>query len=308
MTATPITLLVIDDDELDRMAVARALRALGAGYQMQEARDGRQGIELAAAHPFDCILVDYRLPDMDGLDLVVELRGRLGGAAPIVMLTGSGDESVVVEAMKRGAHDYLTKRQLGPASLLRVIANAIERCALEMKLAAARRDLERLALYDALTGLGNRNLFHIELARAVAVSQRKKTSFYLVMMDLDKLKKANDTYGHEAGDAILAEVGRRLRGAARASDAYFRLGGDEFVAILDVGSDGKAAARRIAAAVVEPIPYDALALAVDVSIGLAAYPVDGESAEDLIHAADAAMYDAKKAGRHEAADAGREFL
>jgi diguanylate cyclase (GGDEF)-like protein len=163
-----------------------------------------------------------------------------------------------------------------------------------------------LALYDTLTGLGNRNLFHIELARAVAVSQRKTTSFFLVMMDLDKFKTANDTFGHEAGDAILAAVGRRLRDNARAADTYFRLGGDEFVAILDAGSDGSAAARRITSALAEPIPFGSHTLVVQVSIGLAAYLVDGENPQDLIQAADAAMYDAKKANRARASTPGHQ--
>ena len=300
MSVLTLALLVIDDDELDRKAVARAVKALGKGYEMQEARDGRQGVAFATAREFDCILLDYHLPDIDGLDLLVELRDRLGVIAPIVILTGSGNESVAVEAMKRGAHDYLPKSQLSPESLLRVVSNTIEKCSLQRRLAEAQQDLKRLALYDTLTGLGNRNLFHIELARAVAVSQRKTTSFSLVMMDLDKFKTANDTFGHEAGDAILAAVGRRLRDNARAADAYFRLGGDEFVAILDAGSDGSAAARRITSALAELIPFGCHALTVEVSIGLATYHADGENAQDLIRVADAAMYAAKKANQERA--------
>jgi diguanylate cyclase (GGDEF)-like protein len=289
-----MTLLVIDDDALDRKAVARALMILGAGCDMREARTAGQGLELAAAGGFDCVLVDYNLPDMNGLDLLAELRSRLGIGIPVVMLTGSGNESIAVEAMKRGAHDYLPKSQLGPNSLLRVVSNAIEKCALQKGLADAQQKLERLALFDALTGLGNRNLFHIELARAVAVSQRKKSSFVLLMMDLDKFKAANDTFGHEAGDAVLAAVGYRLRTVARAADAYFRLGGDEFTAILDPGSDGEAAARRIVAAISQPVPFGPHSVAVAVSIGMAVYPGDGATAGELIRTADAAMYDAKK--------------
>jgi len=156
--------------------------------------------------------------------------------------------------------------------------------------------LERLALYDELTGLGNSNLFAIELGRAIAVSQRRGVSFSLLMMDLDKFKFANDTFGHQAGDAILAEVGNRLRSIARASDVYFRQGGDEFAAILDAGSDGTAVMRRIASAICEPVPFGAHSLAVDISIGLANYPGDAGNARDLIRAADAAMYLAKNSG------------
>ena len=95
-----------------------------------------------------------------------------------------------------------------------------------------------------------------------------------------------------------------MRAAARASDAYFRLGGDEFMAILDVGSNGKTAARRIASAIAKPIPFGADALAIEVSIGLAEYPADGANAQDLIHAADTAMYEAKRANRELASAAG----
>lgn len=290
----PIRLLVIDDDALDRMAVARAVKALGAGYEIQEARDGSRGMELASSQQFDCILVDYNLPDMNGLDLLIALREHPGIVAPIVMLTGSGNESIAVEAMKRGAQDYLSKAHFETERLSSVIAGAMEKCRQQRSVAESRAELERLALYDALTGLGNRNLFHIELARAVAISKRKGTSFVLLMMDLDKFKAANDTFGHEAGDAILVAVGRRMRDNARAADTYFRVGGDEFTAILDPGSHGPAAALRIMAAIAMPVAFGLHPLAVKVSVGLATFPADAADAQDLMRAADASMYSAKR--------------
>lgn len=289
-----MTLLVIDDDALDRKAIAVALKAWGIDHELHEAGDSHDGMKRAAAEKFDCILVDYNLPDKNGLELLVELREGLKVTTPIVMLTGSGSEGVAVEAMKRGASDYLPKDHLGPESLFRAVSNAIEKRSLQKKLEEIQRKLERLALYDELTGLGNANLFHLELARTIAVSHRKKTSFVLLMMDLDKFKAANDTFGHEAGDAILAEVGRRLRLSARASDAYFRLGGDEFTAILDAGSDGRAVAGRVMVAIAEPISFGPHVLEIEVSVGLATYPADAENAPDLIRVADTAMYDAKK--------------
>lgn len=294
MSMTALKLLVIDDDALDRMAVSRALKALGTSHELLEARDGRHGMELAAAQKFDCILVDYNLPDMNGLDLLIELREHLGVDAPIVMLTGSGNESVAVEAMKRGAQDYMPKALFETERLSGVIAGAIEKCRLQRNSAESRVELERLALYDALTGLGNRNLFQIELERAVAISKRKGTSFALLMMDLDKFKTANDTFGHEAGDAILAAVGHRMRDMARAADAYFRVGGDEFTAILDAGSHAGAAAQRVMVAVAQPVAFGPHILAVEVSVGLATFPADAGNAQDLIRAADAAMYGAKR--------------
>lgn len=288
-----IILLVIDDDATDRMAVGRALTELGPHYDLREASNGRDGLKLVADGDFDCILVDYQLPDTNGLDLLVELRARLRRPTAIVMLTGTGNEAVAVEAMKLGAHDYLPKSALASAALHRVITNAVEKCKLQKSLAEAQEKLENLALFDTLTGLGNRNLFHIELARALAISRRKRTTFVLLMMDLDMFKEANDTFGHEAGDAILAAVGLRLRASARSADSYFRLGGDEFTAILDAGSDGEAAALRIMTAVAEPVKFGGHDLNVAVSIGVAWYPKDAKSAEALIRTADAAMYSAK---------------
>jgi diguanylate cyclase (GGDEF)-like protein len=126
------------------------------------------------------------------------------------------------------------------------------------------------------------------------------------MMDLNKFKAINDTYGHEAGDAMLAAVGHRLRGISRAADAYFRMGGDEFMAILDVDSDGNAAACRIVAAIAEPVPFGPHALAVEISIGMATYPSDGVDPLQLIRAADAAMYGTKKSYGAQAQSAAAE--
>ena len=293
------TLLIIDDDIVDRQAVTRALRALGSACVVHEASDGRQGLELALAQPVDCILVDYRLPDLDGLELLVLLRERPEIEAPIIMLTGEGNELVAVEAMKRGAHDYLPKAQLSPDSLYRVVANAIEKHGLQRQLGHAQRQLERLALYDVLTDLGNRNLFTRELARAIAFADRKGTTFCLLAMDLDRFKVANDTYGHDAGDAVLAAIGKRLLAESRRADAVFRLGGDEFAALVETGHDPASAqmlARRLVTGLTEPVAWGEHQLTVGVSIGLARYPADGADADALIRAADLAMYDAKRSG------------
>ena len=113
-------------------------------------------------------------------------------------------------------------------------------------------------------------------------------------MDLDKFKAANDTFGHEAGDAILTAVGFRLQGISRAADAYFRQGGDEFSAILEAGSDGRVAARRILEVIAQPVAFGPHVLDVGVSIGVAIYPTDGANAAAIVHAADRAMYEAKE--------------
>jgi diguanylate cyclase (GGDEF)-like protein len=297
-----IRLLVIDDDALDRKAVAQALKLLETDYELREARDAAAGLAMAMAESFDCILIDYNLPDENGLELLDKLMAQMNSPVPIVMLTGEGNESVAVEAMKRGVYDYLPKARLGAESLYRVVANAIGKHLLEKTLRDTRELLETMAMYDTLTGLGNRNLFNIELPRAMAIAQRKQHSFGLLLMDLDRFKAVNDSFGHGAGDVVLAAVGARLRKVTRASDACFRIGGDEFTAILDPGSDGSIVAQRIRAAIAEPIGFGPENLTVGISIGLANYPADSDDPESLLRVVDAAMYDAKRLV-HEAAAA-----
>jgi diguanylate cyclase (GGDEF)-like protein len=285
---------LIDDDDVDRKAVSRALRSFRSRYDLREARDGRTGLALARSKSFDCILVDYNLPDISGFELLDALQND-GSVVPIVFLTGSGNEAVAVEAMKRGALDYLQKSELKPEILARTVDKAVAKSSLRRTILAAHDTVERLALYDGLTGLGNRNLFEYHLPVAIAIAQREGSTFPLLFMDLDRFKSANDAFGHETGDAILADVGYRLRRMSRGADAFFRIGGDEFTAILHPGSDGAAAARRIVAAIGQPFEFGAPSLDIGISVGVADYPVHGANVLDLVRSADGAMYKAKKA-------------
>jgi len=292
-------ILVIDDDEVDRKAIIRALRTAGSRCKVHEAEDGQAGLECALAHAFDCILVDYHLPGQSGLEVLTELLSHPEVDRPLIMLTGEGSELVAVEAMKRGAQDYLPKALMSPDSLFRIIANAIEKHSLQHKLAEAQKLLERQALYDTLTGLGNRNLFNRELGRALAGAARRTEQLGIFVMDLNKFKAVNDTFGHEAGDAVLAEVGRRFLAVARAEDAYFRLGGDEFAAVLileGAADAGEMVGHRLIAAMAKPIAYGGHALEVGISIGAALFPSDANTPEALVRTADQAMYAAKIGG------------
>jgi len=200
--------------------------------------------------------------------------------------------------MKRGACDYLPKTLLAPDTLLRVITQAIERTRLERELVEARMQIEQQALYDSLTGLGNRRLFMRDLSRAFASAQRTNLPFCLFMMDLDRFKVANDSYGHEAGDAILAEVGRRLVTTGRANDLFYRPGGDEFTALIDAVDSTTALliANRIRYAVAAPITWRDHQLPIEISIGISTYSSGMATPDVLLRIADTAMYGAKASG------------
>ncbi len=291
-------ILIIDDDEVDRKRARRSLAQAGWDGDTVQASSAIEARRLIAEQVFDCILLDYQLPGTDGFELLVELREVLGVKTPVVMLTGEGNEMVAVEAMKRGASDYLPKSLLAPDTLLRVITQALERSRLERELLDARAQIEQQALYDSLTSLGNRRLFIRDLGRALASAQRTDLPFCLFMMDLDRFKAVNDQFGHEAGDAILAEVGRRLVATGRANDLFYRPGGDEFTALIDA-VDSKTAlsiANRIRHAIAAPITWRDHELSVGITIGIAPYSNGVAALDALIRIADAAMYEAKASG------------
>ena len=123
----PLRILLLDDDRIDRMAVRHALRQAGLEVDLCEAADGVTGARMFAAETFDCVLLDYRLPDTDGLEWLRTLSAmHPNKRVPIVMLTGQGNETIAVEAMKHGAHDYLVKDDIKPTALQRAILNAME--------------------------------------------------------------------------------------------------------------------------------------------------------------------------------------
>ncbi|RMF65901.1 MAG: hybrid sensor histidine kinase/response regulator [Cyanobacteria bacterium J069] len=140
----PLNLLVVDDDEIDRMAVRRSLRHAGVNMTLTEAGDYATAIAALQERPYDCVFLDYRLPDRDGLAVVQEVRGR-GDKTPLIVLTGQGDEEIAVELMKAGASDYLPKSKVSPEVLARILRNAIRIYQAELQVDRANRQREQLA-------------------------------------------------------------------------------------------------------------------------------------------------------------------
>jgi diguanylate cyclase (GGDEF)-like protein/PAS domain S-box-containing protein len=160
--------------------------------------------------------------------------------------------------------------------------------------------LERLALYDTLTGLPNRTLFFDRMKQLLALAKRNQYVLALLYLDLDRFKAINDALGHEAGDLLLAETGRRLLGCTRKADTLARMGGDEFIGIcgrITAPRDAALVAEKIIACFAEPFLLQGRACTVGASIGISVYPNDGDDVEVLVHKADTAMYRVKKAGK-----------
>ncbi len=163
------------------------------------------------------------------------------------------------------------------------------------------RRLSRLAFYDGLTGLPNRNLFNDRLDHALAAARRNCGTFALLCIDIDHFKQVNDTFGHEAGDELLREVAARLAQSVRASDTVARWGGDEFVAILHGVADQQLATRiasKLLAACGEPYAVRGHQCRITLSVGASFYPRDGHDAAILLERADRALYEVKARGRN----------
>jgi diguanylate cyclase (GGDEF)-like protein/PAS domain S-box-containing protein len=161
--------------------------------------------------------------------------------------------------------------------------------------------IKRLAHHDSLTGLPNRNLLNDRISHALARVRRHGGRMAVLYVDLDKFKPINDTLGHEAGDAVLREVARRLTGCIRGSDTVARVGGDEFVVVTEeIARAGEAAlvARKIIDVLSRPVEYESHDCCIGASIGVAVFPDDGTTMEDVCKAADIAMYRVKRAGRN----------
>jgi len=161
--------------------------------------------------------------------------------------------------------------------------------------------MQQLAFFDALTGLPNRVLFDDRIKQTMSVAKRYNRGFAVMYLDLDDFKTINDRFGHLAGDLVLKAVAERLILALRESDTVARFGGDEFVILQPVvngASDAADLARKIISSMQEPVNVNGADYAVHTSVGIALYPYDGLTAEELMDRADRALYRAKRAGRN----------
>jgi diguanylate cyclase (GGDEF)-like protein/PAS domain S-box-containing protein len=176
----------------------------------------------------------------------------------------------------------------------------------------SEEQIRRLAYFDTLTGLPNRLLFTEQLQKALADAQRQNSQVAVLFVDLDHFKRVNDTLGHSAGDELLRVVSTRLTQSVRPLDSISRapaetdgntiarLGGDEFIVMLNElndAADAGVVARRLVAALNEPVTVQGTEFYVSASVGIAMYPYDGADIDTLLMNADTAMYRAKEAGR-----------
>lgn len=297
-----IHLLLIDDDELDRLSVVRALKRAPMSFEISECATAAQGLQKAAEQHFDAILLDYRLPDQNGISVLRELRsGRFAGAA-VIMISRFEDEGVADQCLEAGAQDFLLKDEVDARRLLRAVRHARQRYSMEMALKNSHEQLRILSERDPLTGLANRRGYELALNLCIAQSRRTAKGMAVLLLDLDDFKSVNDTLGHDVGDLLLVEVASRLSEKMRDGDCLCRLGGDEFVVLTgNLEHDEQAAllAERVVSAFQPPIILKSLELRITASIGVAVLENATMDTAELLKNADVAMYRAKQDGRNQ---------
>ncbi len=237
-----------------------------------------------------------------GLSMVRPLDGLTSGAAKVA----AGDLEVDVPVLSRSEVGYLT--EVFNDMVARLRQGREELAAINETLREKNEELHEISITDSLTGLYNRKHLMETLEREVARSKRGKHSFALLILDIDHFKKYNDTYGHLAGDEVLNRLASVFRESIRSCDYAARYGGEEFIILLpEIGpQEGMQAAERIRSRVAEEVfGGDADSVTVTVSVGIAAYPQDGDDPESVIKNADAAMYKAKELGRDRVVLAGQ---
>ena len=298
----PLEIVVVDDDVHAAQGMKRLLE--DAGHSCRVANDGSSALDLLTRGPADVVISDSHMPGMDGLSLCRAIRARDAAYVYFILVTGDGDKSHLVAAMRSGADDYLTK-PIDPDMLTArlVCAERIVRLhrTLRAKNRQLRRDSERnfqVARVDPLTGARNRRALSEDLHALYDEVRRYRSSCALAMYDLDHFKAYNDALGHLAGDEALRRLVHTVERELRAGDAIYRFGGEEFVVLLPHQDLARArlAMERIRRAVALSAPRAQEALTI--SIGVSELRADDRDEEDAIRRADAALYRAKVSGRN----------
>ncbi|MBA6391322.1 EAL domain-containing protein [Colwellia sp. BRX10-3] len=298
-----MNILIVDDDIVDRESIIRTLNKSTCEWDFVETESVDEGLAAFAKQKFDVILLDYRMPKRDGIELLLELRNAsLEKSIAIIMLSNSEETELALECIKNGAQDFLLKSEVTSSRLQRAILQSKARFELEEKLQSSYQQAKKLAELDSLTGLANRYSFEEALQSSVTKKPRDDSKLALTLFDLDNFKFINDTHGHDIGDQILIQVTQRICNCLRGNEVFARLGGDEFAIILSnlhTIDNVTRVTQRILHCLDEPFNISGIVIKMSASIGIAIYPDNTNTANELLKYADIAMYRAKKLGKNQ---------
>lgn len=289
--------LVADDDTASRLLLQRMLTKWG--YDVVTASEGEEAWSvLTGDSPPDLAVLDWMMPGLDGVEVCRRVRALdLSNPPYLILLTSRGDKQDIATGLESGASDYVQKPFDHDELRARLLVGR-RFAELNSKLLETQRELQRQALTDPLTHIMNRRAILGRLTEEMARAPRQGLPLSIGVMDIDHFKMVNDQHGHAGGDNVLKTVVERALRALRAYDALGRIGGEEFLIVMPgVGSrDAAIVLERIRHIIRQsPIEMPGTEITVTVSIGGAVNA--GESADELLHLADEALYRAKGEGR-----------
>ncbi|MFC1911327.1 GGDEF domain-containing protein [Chloroflexota bacterium] len=247
----------------------------------------------------DLVLMDSRMPAKPGMAWLAEISKRQ--LAPVVMLTGSGTEEIAADTFQERVVGHLRKGDFMLDKLSNIINVALDKWTRLQQVNANKEELARLATFDLLTGLYNRQTILGKLRELINLANRYKEDFSLTMLDVDHFRKINDTYGHLIGDEVLEKIAVLIRGNIRDVDIAGRYGGEEFIVIFPKTSLASSwvAAERLRSIIEKTELRDSAGniFAVTVSQGLVSWERNDDAAS-LISRADEALLKAQQKGRN----------
>lgn len=231
-------LLVEDDPEFACILKIRLGKETNPPIKVTWLSDLHQVLEALKERHWDIILLDLMLPDSRGIQTFIKVRSQ-AQHTPIVIITGLDSDNLAIDAVRKGAEDYLVKGDTSSKLLLRIIHHAIDRHHIKEKLASVtgrlretNLRLEKMATLDPLTELYNRRGLQHLLTRETRIASREGEKLLALLIDIDDFKHINDTLGHPVGDILLKETARKIRESVRIADHMARIGGDEFILLL----------------------------------------------------------------------------
>lgn len=285
------TVLVVDDTPTN---IDILLELFGDQYDVLVALDGQSALEIAAQEKIDLILLDIMMPKMDGYEVCRILKSQTQTEdIPVIFLTAKIDEDSIEKAYEIGGIDYILK-PFKPRELLARIKT-------QLKMRSLLEYFEFIASYDEMTGIYNRRKF-FELA--LDAFNKSKTELYGIMLDIDKFKQVNDTYGHATGDKVIKAITKSISENIKQEAIFGRIGGEEFAIVCYAQSKDEVincmedVRKKIED--LEIITDDGVVVKCTISEGIFKAKEETKSLDELLNEADKALYEAKGAGRNKA--------
>ncbi|OGW91405.1 MAG: hypothetical protein A3D28_00375 [Omnitrophica bacterium RIFCSPHIGHO2_02_FULL_63_14] len=311
MDDKPLKILLIEDNPEDIVLIREILaqdESLTPRFHFEYAHRLDAGLEMIRKGGIDCVVLDLSLPDSRGLETLTRLQAQ-SSDVPVVVLTDDQDEGHGIEAVSRGAQDYLNKVHLNHYVFVRAVLHAVERAKIRTELNMVTNQLlstnlrlEKLALLDPLTELLNRRGLQEALSREIQFATRDSSELIAVILDLDDFKQINDALGHAVGDVVLKEVAHKIKNTLKVTDYVARVGGDEFLALMPQTrlAEGIQAAQKLRLAISDlPIMLSLKeASKITASLGLVVVSDELVSIDELIAKAHQALDKSKKRGKN----------